>query len=211
MIKTTERFFCAEEKERIEETIRKVESGTIGEVAVMIVESSDSYPEAEVAGGVLLGSLFSLVVSALFLHTSVWSFIPLSLIFFFPSRLIVRKVPVLKDVFLGARRKHLAVKERAVRAFFEKGLYRTKQNAGVLFFLSLFERKVWVLADRGIHEKIGQETLNRLAEKVSLGIREGRACNSLCSALEEAGGLLARYFPVTKGDTNELANDIMTE
>ncbi len=69
--------------------------------------------------------------------------------------------------------------QRAERAFYEKGLYKTRENSGVLFFLSLLERKVWVLADVGIYKKIDQETLNRFANTVSQGIREGRACDAL--------------------------------
>jgi putative membrane protein len=96
-------------------------------------------------------------------------------------------------------------------AFYEKGLYKTKQNTGVLFFLSLLERKVWVLADKGIYEKIEQETLNGFAQTVSQGIKEGRACDALCRAIEDAGTLLARHFPVTPGDTNELSDEVMTD
>lgn len=104
-----------------------------------------------------------------------------------------------------------AVRLRAVRAFYEKGLYKTKKNTGILFLISLFERKVRVLADSGILEKIGRETLNRFALQVSGGIREGRACEALCGAMREAGELLSGHFPITKDDTDELCNDVMTE
>lgn len=206
-----DKFFTKEERERIKETTQDVESRTIGEVAVMVVDSSDHYIEAEVMGGILLGSLLSLIVTVLYLHSSLWSFIPLSFLFFIPSRFLFREIPSLKTAFIGLKRKDRAVRERAVRAFFEKGLYKTKKNTGVLFFLSLLERKVWVFADRGIHEKIGQETLNKFARNVSQGIKNGRACDALCEAIKEAGELLARYFPITKGDRDELSNDVMTE
>ena len=74
-----------------------------------------------------------------------------------------------KALLLGTERKEHAVRERAQQAFFEKGLYKTKENTGVLFFLSLLERKVWILADKGIYQKIGQETLDRYAKTVSPG------------------------------------------
>ncbi len=205
------RLFTEEEKKRIEETTRDVESRTIGEVAVMVVDSSDQYIEAEVLGGIFLGSLLSLIITALYFNSSVWSFIPVSLILFFPSRFLFRKFPVLKTSFIGFRRKEETVRQRAVRAFYEKGLYKTRKNTGVLFFLSILERKVWVLADKGIYEKIEQETLNKFAINVSLGIKEGRACDSLCDAIREAGELLAKHFPVTPGDTDELSNKVMTE
>jgi hypothetical protein len=46
-----EHFFSEEEKERIKATTRDVESRTIGQIVVMIVGSSDPYPEADLLGG----------------------------------------------------------------------------------------------------------------------------------------------------------------
>jgi putative membrane protein len=206
-----ERFFTAEEKKRIEETAAAVEKKTIGEVVVMVSGRSDRYADAEVIGGVLGGGLLALVITELFFHGSLWYFIPISLIGFFPFRAICRRFPSLTISFVGVGRREQAVRHRAVRAFYERGLHRTKHQTGVLFFISLFEHKVWVLADKGIHEKIGQDTLNKFAAKVSAGIRDGRACDMLCEAINEAGELFARHFPVTPDDTNELPDHVITE
>jgi putative membrane protein len=207
----SERFFTAEEKERLKATTREVESRTIGEIVVMVVDHSDHYIEAEVLGSVLLGSLLSLILTVLFFDASLWFYIPLSFIFFFPCWFLFIKVEVLKRLFIGIRRKEEAVRLRAERAFFERGLYKTKKNTGVLFFISLLEKKVWVLADKGIYEKMDQETLNRFANEVSRGIKEGRACDALCQAIQEIGILLARHFPITPDDTDELPDDVITE
>lgn len=204
-------FFSEEEKKKISDTTREVECCTIGEVAVMVVSESDRYHEAEVLGGVFFGGLFALIVAAVHFHSSLWFFVPLSLILFFPGRFLVRKISLLKTPFIGWWRKERAVGERALRAFYEKGLYKTRANTGVLFFISVFERKVWVLADKGIHERIGQETLDKFATKVSRGISEGRACDALCEAIREAGKLLAKHFPKTPDDTDELPDDVIIE
>jgi len=206
-----EKFFTPEEKERLKATTQEVESRTIGEIVVMVVDRSDHYIEAEILGGVLLGSLLSLILTLLFFHSSIWSYVPLSFLFFFPCRLLFKRVEALKKLFIGIRRKEEAVRLRAERAFFEKGLYKTKKNTGVLFFLSLLERKVWVLADKGIYEKMDQETLNRFANEVSRGIRENLACEVLSQAIQEIGVLLSRHFPITPDDTDELPDDVMTE
>jgi putative membrane protein len=207
----SERFFTAEEKERLKATTREVEPRTIGEIVVMVVDHSNHYIEAEVLGSVLLGSLLSLILTVLFFHASLWFYIPLSFLFFFPFWFLFIKVEVLKRLFIGIRRKEETVRLRAERAFFERGLYKTKKNTGVLFFISLLEKKVWVLADKGIYEKMDQETLNRFANEVSRGIKEGRACDALCQAIQEIGILLARHFPITPDDTDELPDDVMTE
>jgi len=206
-----DQFFTAEEKERLKATTLEVESRTIGEIVVMVVDRSGRYLEAEVFGGILLGNLLSLILTLLFFHSSIWSYIPLSFIFFFPCRTLFQRIDVLKRLFVGVRRKEEAVRLRAERGFFEKGLYKTKKNTGVLFLLSLLERKVWVLADKGIYEKMDQETLNRFAHEVSRGVKGGRACEALSQAVQGIGDLLSQYFPITPDDTDELPNAVLTE
>ena len=206
-----DKFFTAEEKERLKAITQEVESRTIGEIVLMVVDQSDHHIEAEVLGGVLLGSLLSLIVTLLYFHSSIWSYVPLSFLFFFPCRFLFQRIEASKRLFIGVRRKEEAVRLRAERAFFEKGLYKTKKNTGVLFFLSLFERKIWVLADKGIYEKMDQETVNGFAKEVSRGIREGRACEALSKAIQGIGVLLSKHFPITPDDTDELPDDVMTE
>lgn len=206
-----DRFFTEEEKERIKKKTIDVESRTIGEIAVMVVDHSSQYHEAEIVGGVFIGSLVSIILSALYFHSSMWFFVPVAFLLFFPSRLLFKKMPVLKRVFVGKKRKERAVRERALKAFYEKGLYKTKENTGVLFFLSLLERKVWVLADKGIHGKIHQPTLNKFANMVSKGIREGRASDALIEAINEMGELLAKHYPAKAGDTDELPDEVICE
>ncbi|MDP2156921.1 MAG: hypothetical protein Q8K68_04335 [Nitrospirota bacterium] len=204
-------FFTEAEKNRIAEATQAVECCTIGEVAVMVVNSSDEYREATVLGSVLLGSGISLLVSEAFLNASLNYFILLSFLFFPLMWFLFRALPAMKTSFVGRRRLEEAVRERALRAFYEKGLYKTKANTGVLFFISVLEHKVWVLADKGIYEKIDQQTLNTYALTVSRGIKEGRACDALCQAIKDAGEILAKHFPITPGDANELSDHVMTE
>ena len=209
-VSKADKFFTAEEKERLKATVHEVESKTIGEIVVMVVDHSDHYIEAEVLGGILLGSLLALIATLLYFHSSIWSYVPLSFLFFFPCRFLFQRVDILKRLFIGIRKKEEAVRLRAERAFFERGLYKTKKNTGVLFFLSLLERKVWVLADKGIYEKMNQKTLNRFANEVSRGIKENQACEALSKAIQEIEALLSQHFPITPDDTDELPNDVMT-
>jgi putative membrane protein len=122
----------------------------------------------------------------------------------------MKKIPGVTVHFTGHKRRHQAVRDRAIRAFYEKGLYRTKGSTGVLFFISLLERKVWVLADKGIHDKMTQAKLNAFAKSISAGIRDGHAADALVKVIGEAGELLAEHFPSGDENINELANTILT-
>ena len=203
-------FFTPQEKEAISRAIKSVETRTIGEVAVILVDRSDPYPEGEFLGGFLIGGLLAFLADLLFFHGQIWFLIPLHFLLFLPLFFLFQKVPVLKTPFIGLRRKEAAVRRRALQAFYEKGLYRTRSNTGVLFFLSLLERKVWVLADKGIYQKMDQETLNRFARQVSEGIKKGQASQALIQALRETGELLAQAFPMASGDLNELNDEVQT-
>ncbi len=202
-------FFNTAEKEKIKEATRAAEAKTIGEIAVMIVDSSTRYREGEVLGAITLGNVLAFLVTIFFLHESLWWYIPLTLGFFIPSWLIVQKTPAFALYFAGTKRRQIAVRDRAIRAFYEKGLHRTRGKTGILFFISLLERKVWVLADKGIHEKISQEKLNAFAKTVSTGIHGGDAANALAKAIHEAGELLHQHFPVGDGDINELSDALI--
>jgi putative membrane protein len=204
-------FFSDKEKQQIKEAVATVESRTIGEIAVMVVDESSRYREAEILSGVILGNLIALILAVLFFHESIWWYVPLSFILFFPVWFLIKKFRALKMYGIGNERKEKAVKERALKAFYERGLHRTKQNTGVLFFISLLEHKVWVLADKGINEKIEQTTLNKFARHVARGIREGRACDTLIEAIGEAGELLTKHYPIQPGDINELSDEIICE
>jgi putative membrane protein len=206
-----DRFFTTEEKERIRRATVDTESRTVGEIAVAVIDHSSPYLESEVIGGMFVSGIVSLVLTVVLFHSSIWSYIPLSFVLFFPARHFFRKMPAAKRIFTGRARRERAVRERALKAFYERGLYKTKHNTGVLFFLSLFERKVWVLADKGIHGKIHQNTLNGFANGVSKGIAAGRACDALVEAIHGMGDILAEHYPVTADDTDELTDEVICE
>ena len=77
--------------------------------------------------------------------------------------------------------------------------------------MSVFERRVVVLADEGINAKVTQDTWQQVVELVLQGIREGRAADGLCEAIDRCGKLVAERFPIRAGDTDELRNLIVED
>jgi putative membrane protein len=202
-------YFSPAEQDQIRCAVAAAEAETSGEIVPMVVDRSDSYREAETLGGVLLAGLVSLGCSLLSQHDTLWTYIPLVFLFFLPSRALFRKIPSLKLPLIGRERIAEAVRERAVRAFYDNGLFRTKGETGVLIFISLLERKVWILADRGIYRELPHEHWQTLALEVSAGIRDGRACAALCGVIAKSGAILAKHFPKCDYDLNELPDDLI--
>jgi putative membrane protein len=101
------------------------------------------------------------------------------------------------------------VREAAITAFFSEKLYKTKDENGILLFISVFERKVWILADSGINAKIDQERWLGLVELMTKGIKEDRQSEAICEAIRQVGDILKEHFPIQPDDNNELRNLII--
>jgi putative membrane protein len=130
-------------------------------------------------------------------------------LFFVPLRYLVGRMPYLALAFISRRRFEQAVRDRAVRSFYEQGLYRTRAATGVLIFVSLFERRVWILGDRGINERIAPEQWQGMVDQLIAGIRQGTAPAALCAVINSCGQLLQQHFPDQGNDQNELQNDLI--
>jgi putative membrane protein len=143
------------------------------------------------------------------LDDSLWGFLPLAATFSLLIAWLVDYLPSVRRIFVSGARLEEMVREQAVQEFFKQGLYKTRDATGVLFFISLFERRVWILADQGINEKISPESLQAHAADIASGIKAGRAAEALCREIRRAGKVLAQHFPVRDDDINELPDQVM--
>ena len=206
------KFLSDSEREMIKESVKKVEKTTAGEIVPMVVSSSGSYPLSGVIGGLaisvplaLLGDFFIGPKVAAFVR-DIWVFLGLETVLFILSYLLVNNVNRLKRLFIPDGEMLEQVRTAAIASFYREGLYRTKQETGVLIYVSIFEHMVWVLGDRGIHEKVGQGAWNGIVAMITDGIKNGRQGEAICAAVARAGEITTEHFPVMPGDTDELPN-----
>jgi putative membrane protein len=212
-----ETFLSETDQKRIETVVTAMEKRTAGEIVCMVVSSSYHYAMANVLGA----TAFALPLALLATHflggwlwigtQNMWLFLGLFTILFSLLRWIVEGCPTLKRLFISRREINEEVEEAAVTGFFRKGLHRTRDANGILLFISVFEQKVWLLADKGIHEKVSQEEWNHLVGGITRGIRAGQGADAICNAIQEIGDLLQTHFPVKPGDTDELKNLIIED
>jgi putative membrane protein len=205
-----ETFFSETEKARISAAINEVEAETAGEIAVMVVDASDTYPEGSILAGVMLGGLLGLIITDRLFGASLWLFVPLAAVLAVLIGWSIRFTPAIQRFFIPMRRLDEQVQTRALQVFYEKGLYKTRNATAVLFFISLFEHKVWILADEGIYREIHPEKLQAFAWDMARGIRGHQAAEVLCREISNIGEILAHHFPRKPDDTNELSNEVLT-
>jgi putative membrane protein len=208
-------FLSEADHGRIRTAVVAAEEKTAGEIVCMVVSSSYHYPLANVLGATaaalpmsLLGTHF--LGAWLWIGSqNMWLFLSLFTICFALFHWAVERFPALKRRLISRREIEEEVEEAAINAFFRRGLYRTRDANGVLLFISVFEHKVWLLADRGIHEKVPQDEWDALVGQVTHGIREGHRADAICGAIEAIAQRLEAHFPFKPDDTNELKNLIV--
>lgn len=100
-------------------------------------------------------------------------------------------------------------REQAIHEFYRLGMQNTRDKTGVLVLLVLKERKIEVIGDSGINEKIAPQTWDNIVFIMSDGIRIGERCKTICAAVIKIGAILSYHFPRKSDDTNELLNEVI--
>ena len=206
-----DRFFTEEQMKQIVEATRKAELHTTGEIVVLVADNSGRYYDIKVVSALGLSAVISLLVSASVFHGSFWHWVALSAALFPFSFLFFARVQTVTIGLVPHRRIEAAVRDNAMREFYEHGLHKTKGQTGVLFYISLIERRTFMYADRGIYEKITQSVLNQYAREMAAGIKAGSACEALVQAITEIGAVLAAHFPGSSDNVNELPDSVLSD
>jgi uncharacterized membrane protein len=84
-----------------------------------------------------------------------------------------------------------------------------RDRNAVLFFVVPARHRFVVLADRGIHQKVGQEFWHRIARALAERFKQGDFTSGIVEGIEAAGEGLAIHFPDSDSDTNDLPGEEM--
>ena len=87
-------------------------------------------------------------------------------------------------------------------------MHRTAARNGVLVYISVADRKLAVIGDKGIHERVGEAYWQGLVAAVRERLRQQQSRDGLVFALAEVGRELSRHFPRRPGDHNELSDNV---
>jgi putative membrane protein len=201
--------FTEADRERVQAAIAGVEKRTLGEIVPVVLERSDRHP-----GASWLCALCTLLVGSALLeahlpwtqpHWLLLSQLALGAIGF----LLAEALPDAKRMFVGEPRATEMAEEQALQEFQRQGLHETRDATGVLIFVSLFERRVIVLGDSGIHAKVGDEHWKSVQSAILGGIARGSLCDGLLAGIEACGDELAKHFPRTADGPNEIENRVI--
>lgn len=192
------------DRDNIARAVADAESRTSGEIVPVIVDASDDYPHTDLVAG-LIGQFAAFALAAMIHRDAGWTGTVVLVSAGFLAGLVAgRVVPGLRVRLAGRRVIDTEVHQRALQAFVENGVTRTRERTGILIFVSLFERRVEVIADEGIHARVPRGTWDEVVALVLAGVRTGSLADGLTRAIARCGELLEREFPRRADDTNEL-------
>jgi putative membrane protein len=175
----------------------------------MVAGSSASYPQAALSGSLLLSLVLAILVAALYGSHDMWFFLSLFLPLLILFNEILTRVPSFCRLFAAKQAITEAVERASLAAFYARGITRTDSNTGILLYVSVLERRVRVVADKGINEHVAPDTWDELVGGIVGGIRSGDPSGAIASAVDRCGGMLEQHFPIQPGDKNELENRVI--
>jgi putative membrane protein len=213
------KLFSDKDREAIADAVKSVEKVTSGEIVPVCAEKSGHYESVELWFSLGLAYCAAAAAYAALVIFPHWSspYIPvhgqwllLSVhIIGFAAGLLLMRISRLKSLFIFKGRSERRVYEAALLAFYEQGLYKTRDRTGILIYVSLLEKSVIVLGDTGINEKVKQEHWDGVVKLIVGGIRKGNIAQGIVAGILSCKEMLKTHFPVKPDDTDELKDDLV--
>lgn len=212
-----------EDRDRVSDAVAEAERKTSGEIIPVVVSRAGAYPEAVLLLTLAITVLLVTVCWGLFqraslidqgwddavrIHYNVAWVVATIVLAFLASFLLLRFEPRALLPLLQDKHKQEAANRAAAEAFYRFRLTRTRARTAVLICVCLFERRVVVLGDEAINERLEQEDWDAVRDAVLDGVGEGDLPKGLIGGVALAGELLARNFPADPDNPDEVTNEL---
>jgi putative membrane protein len=196
---------------RLYTTIKEIEDSSLVEIVVLIKPQSGTYRDIALWAGVIFSFLlytffmFSPISFDVFL---IYAFVVLGFLAVFG---LFSAAPALESKFIKQKRKDRNL-EIAARAIFQKaGIRFTKEKIGTLIYCSLFEKKVFVLPDRGAKNAVPAQEWTRIETGFQSIFDAANLPEALLEQLANCKSIFSRYLPPVENDINELPDNMDLE
>jgi uncharacterized membrane protein len=99
-------------------------------------------------------------------------------------------------------RRDMTSAQHARNRFSELGVWATESNNGVLLHITLAEKAIDIVADRGIAERVDAATWQAIADDLAAQCKRGAIQTGLIAAIDHIGEILHAHFPNSASDKN---------
>jgi uncharacterized membrane protein len=101
----------------------------------------------------------------------------------------------------------VSARARAIEVFSQLNVWDTEHNNGVLIYLLLADRDVEIVADRGIHARVGEGGWEAICRQMEERFRRAEFEAGVVQGIHAVGEHLARHFPSRGARPNELPDE----
>lgn len=196
-----------EARTRLAGTVARAEAGTAGEIVVMVSRQAGAYRSV-----VLLAALAAaLVLPWPLILLTAWSAaaIVLAQAALVAALLLASLQERLRLALVPRTLRRARAREAARRAFWSRGLSRTRARTGVLLYLSLAERHAEIVTDLGVLGRVPQAAWDAILSDLVRDLGRGAIEAGLTAAVERVGARLAEHLPAGPDDPDELPNRVI--
>jgi len=189
--------------ESLAQCVKEIEQGTDAELVIVVRGVSASYRHADYLFGAVLA--FAGLLFLLFLPVDFHEYwVPIDVaVLFVGGTLLSSRSKGLRRLFSSQKYRHEAVRRGAAAMFYDAGIANTNAEMGTLIYLSLLERRLELIADRGILTAVPPLEWNHiLFELKEVGTNPN--VDSLLKSLRDLGVMLGKHLPATGENPNEL-------
>jgi len=208
------------ERDQLNQRIAETESRTNSQIVLAVIKRSDSYAEipwkAFALGSSVAGLLFFILYLLLNYPTSpvmIFAAIAAPLSAGAVFALLAVFVSGFARLFLSAHRSDMEVRQYAESIFLSHELFSSNRRMGILVLVSMFERQVILLPDKGIGKRLSQKAMQDVITAMAFLLKR----NDVKAALEEGLSKLSMILETSTYDehyesnVNELSNKIIEE
>lgn len=198
------RNFDADAARTIGDAVRDVEMRSAAELVVDVRARSGSYGHADARFAASLA-----IVSLAVILFMPWVVPPISVLldpvaFYLLGIAIARHSPAVRRLFTTRRERLEAVRTHAAASFHDRGIANTSLETGLLLYVSLLERRMEVLADRGLLRRVNAADWN--AAMAELHRDRDIDSDAVIAAIRALGAILERDIPADDANADELTN-----
>lgn len=205
------------DKDLLEKKIARAEEQLRSQIVLATVIRSDSYveiPWKAFALGVSVSGLLALTGNLLFPGWVQGMAVLIAVVIMLATgaamALLTILLPAFARFFLNDNRAETETRQYAESLFLSKQLFLTKHRTGILLLISLFEKKVVIIPDKGICDHVTNVEIQRIITLMKAPLQRNEFRQSMEIAVDE---LTRMIEPLTADDTtgDELPNKIIEE
>jgi len=113
-------------------------------------------------------------------------------------------------VYTESRCRFVDPLDRAAEVFWGLKMDLTKDRNGVLVYIAMKDRQFAILADQGIHEKVGQTFWNEEVSVMKKHFSNALPADAIEAVIADVWQALRTHFPYDRStDKNELPDDLV--